>query len=54
LEVETLKKDLNVDEEFLETCLKDATKIPYGFLFVNMSSGSPRLFRKFDEYVLEE
>lgn len=54
LEVETLKKDLNVDEDFLELALKDATSKPYGFLFVNMSSGQPRLFRKFDEYVLTE
>ena len=54
LEVETLKKDLNVDEDFLEACLKDATSKPYGFLFVNMSNGSPRLFRKFDEYVLSD
>lgn len=54
LEVETLKKDLNVDEDFLEACLKDATSKPFGFLFVNMSNGSPRLFRKFDEYILTE
>jgi hypothetical protein len=55
LEVETLKKDLNVSEDFLELALKDATKEPYSFLFVNMSSGQPRLFRKFDEYqVVEE
>ena len=54
LEVETLKKDLNVDELFFETCLKDATSKPFGFLFVNMSNGSPRLFRKFDEYILTE
>jgi hypothetical protein len=54
LEVETLKKDLNVDELFFETCLKDATSKPFGFLFVNMSNGSPRLFRKFDEYIITE
>lgn len=54
LEVETLKKDLNVDELFFETCLKDATSKPFGFLFVNMSNGSPRLFRKFDEYIMVE
>lgn len=54
LEVETLKKDLNVDEEYFEACLKDATSKPFGFLFVNMSNGSPRLFRKFDEYVRVE
>lgn len=54
LEVETLKRDINVDEEFLEMALKDATKEPYSFLFVNMSNGNPRLFRKFDEYVLQE
>lgn len=54
LEVETLKRDLNVDEDFFEACLRDATSKPFGFLFVNMSNGSPRLFRKFDEYVMVE
>jgi len=54
LEVETLKKDLNVDEDFLEACLKDATSQPYGFLFINMSSCQPRMFRRFDQYVLTE
>ena len=54
LEVETLKRDLNVDEEYFEACLQDATSKPYGFLFVNMSNGNPRLFRRFDEYVRVE
>ena len=54
LEVETLKRDLNVDEDYFEACLKDATSKPFGFLYVNMSNGSPRLFRKFDEYQLVE
>jgi len=54
LEVETLKRDINVDEEYFEACLKDATSKPYGFLFVNMSNGNPRLFRRFDEYVRVE
>jgi hypothetical protein len=52
LEVETLKKDLNISEDFLELALKDATKEPYSFLYVNLSSGQPRLFRKFDEYFI--
>lgn len=54
LEVETLKKDININEDFLELALKDATKEPYSFLYVNLSSGQPRLFRKFDEYILTE
>lgn len=51
-EIETLKKDLNVDEDILETCLKDATKEPHSFCFLNMTNGRVRLFKRFDEYII--
>jgi hypothetical protein len=53
-EIETLKKDLNCDEDVLEMCLKDATKEPFSFLFVNMTNGKVRMFKKFDEYMIPE
>jgi hypothetical protein len=53
-ELNTLKKDLNIDEEILDTCLKDATKEPHSFLFINMTNGKVRLFKKFDEYVIPD
>jgi len=53
-EIETLKKDLNVDEDVLETCLKDATKEPHSFCFLNMTNGRVRLFKRFDEYIISD
>jgi hypothetical protein len=54
LEVETVKKDLNIDEDVLEACLKDATSEPHSFCFINMTNGKVRLFKRFDEYIISE
>lgn len=53
LEIDSLKRDLNLDEHLLETCLKDATKEPHSFMFLNLTNGKTRMFKKFDEYIFE-
>jgi hypothetical protein len=54
LEVESLKRDLNINEDVLETCLADATKEPHSFCFINMTNGKVRLFKKFDEFIIPD
>ena len=53
LEIDTLKRDLNIDENIFETCLKDATKEPHSFMFLNLTGGKTRMFKRFDEYLFE-
>jgi len=53
-EIESIKRDLNVNEDLLDMLLKDATKEPHSFLFVNLTGGKTRFFNRFDEYMLEE
>lgn len=50
-EIESIKKDLNVDEDILECVLKDATSEPHSFLYVNLTDGKTRFFNRFDEYI---
>ena len=54
VEIETLKKDLNIDEDILETCLKDATREPHSFLYLNMKQGGVKLHKRFDEYIISD
>ena len=53
LEIDTLKRDLNIDENIFETCLKDATKENHSFMFLNLTGGKTRMFKRFDEYMIE-
>lgn len=50
-EIESIKKDLNVDENLLEALLKDATEEPHSFLYLNLTNGKTRFFNRFDEYI---
>jgi hypothetical protein len=52
-EIESIKRDLNVDEDLLDCLLKDATSEPHSFLFVNLTGGKTRFFNRFDEYLIE-
>jgi len=54
LEIETVKKDLNIEEDVLESCIKDATKEPHSFCYLNMTNGKVRIFKKFDEYLIPD
>jgi hypothetical protein len=54
LEIDSLKRDLNIDEHLFETCLKDATSESHSFMFLNLTGGKTRMFRKFDEYCINE
>jgi len=48
-EIESMKKNLNVDEDVFTRNLATATEIPFGFLFVDIMGGRPKYFNKFDE-----
>lgn len=45
-EMESLKKDLPFDEDELEYNFKKATNEPYGFLYINMTGHSPKMYDK--------
>jgi len=49
-EMESLKKDLPFDEDELEYNFKKATNEPYGFLYINMTGHSPKMYdKRFEE-----
>lgn len=50
-EVESFKKNLNIDEKLFEKILKVATSEPYSFLYLNMTGGKTRMFKRFDEFL---
>lgn len=45
-ELESLKKDLPFDEDELEYNFKKATGEPYGFLYINMTGHTPKMYNK--------
>ena len=45
-ELESLKKDLPFDEDVLEHSFYEATSVPYGFLYINMTGPTPKLYDK--------
>jgi len=50
-EVESFKKNLNINEKLFDKVLSLSTAEPYSFLYINMTGGSPRLFKRFDEFL---
>ena len=53
-ELESLKRDSNLDESFLEDAFKLATDEPYGFLYINNTSQIPRLYNKHFQEIVQE
>jgi len=47
-EIESMKKNLNVDEEVFTRNLAEATAKPYGFMFLNVIGGRPKYYDRFD------
>ena len=45
-ELDSLKRDLPFDEDELEDNFKRATNEPYGFLYINMTGHSPKMYNK--------
>jgi GTPase SAR1 family protein len=48
MEVESLKRDLNCDEETFERNLKEATEEDHSFLYINLSGGKCKMYKRFD------
>lgn len=54
-ELESLKRDLPFDEDFLESAFKYTTEEPYGFLYINNTGHTSKLYNKhFQEIQLDE
>jgi Cdc6-like AAA superfamily ATPase len=53
-ELESLKRDSNLDESFLEDAFKLATDESYGFLYINNTSQIPRLYNKHFQEIVQE
>jgi GTPase SAR1 family protein len=49
VEIEGFKRDLNCDESVFEENLKKATEEPHSFLFVNLTGGKCKMYKRFDE-----
>lgn len=49
IEIEGFKRDLNCDESVFEENLKKATEEPHSFLFVNLTGGKCKMYKRFDE-----
>lgn len=45
-ELESLKRDSPINEDFLEEAFKYCTNEPYGFLYINMTGHQPKLYNK--------
>lgn len=48
-EIESMKKNLNVDEDVFVRNLAEATAKPYGFMYLNVIGGTPKYYDKFNE-----
>lgn len=48
-EIESLKRDINCNEDLLEENLKKATEEDHSFLFVNLVGGKCKMYNRFDE-----
>jgi len=49
-ELKSLENGLNVDEDQFRKNLAEATGKPYGFLLLNLTGPTPRMYDKFDEF----
>lgn len=53
-ELESLKRDLPFDEQFLEDAFKLATSQPYGFLYINNTGQTPKVYNKHFQEIIQE
>jgi len=48
-EIESMKRNLNVDDDVFTRNLAEATSKPYSFMFLNLIGGRPKYYDRFDE-----